>query len=64
MIERYSTPEMKNHFAEDSRFNYLLKVEIAVAKTQSEMKIIPKITRVKFSLIIGSTNQSNTFEST
>ncbi len=42
MIERYSTPEMKSHFSEDSRFNYLLKVEIAVAKIQSKMKIIPK----------------------
>lgn len=41
MIERYSTPEMKNHFSEDSRFRYMLEVEIAVAKVQAKMKLIP-----------------------
>lgn len=41
MIERYSTPEMKNHFSEDSRFRYMLQVEIAVAKIQSKMNLIP-----------------------
>jgi adenylosuccinate lyase len=41
MIERYSTPEMKDHFAEDSRFKYMLQVEIAVAEVQAQMKLIP-----------------------
>lgn len=41
MIERYSTTEMKSHFAEDSRFKYMLKVEIAVAEVQAQMKLIP-----------------------
>ncbi len=41
MIERYSTPEMKAHFAEDSRYKYLLQVEIAVAQVQAQMKLIP-----------------------
>jgi adenylosuccinate lyase len=41
MIERYSTPEMTMHFNETARFQYMLKVEIAVAKVQAQMKIIP-----------------------
>lgn len=41
MIERYSTQEMKTHFSEVSRFEYMLKVEIAVAKVQAQMKLIP-----------------------
>lgn len=41
MIERYSTPEMNQHFSEESRFNYMLKVEIAVAQIQAKMKMIP-----------------------
>ena len=41
MIDRYSTPEMKTHFAEKVRFEYMLKVEIEVARVQSKMGIIP-----------------------
>jgi len=42
VIDRYSTPEMKEHFAEKARFEYMLKVEIEVARVQSQMGIIPK----------------------
>ena len=43
MIDRYSTPEMNRVFAEDSRFQHMLQVEIAVAKVQAEMKLIPRV---------------------
>jgi adenylosuccinate lyase len=42
MIDRYTTDEMKNHFSEDSRFRYMLQVEIAVAQVQAQMKLIPE----------------------
>lgn len=41
MIERYQTPEMKNLFKEESRFEYMLMVEKAVAEVQAENKMIP-----------------------
>lgn len=41
MIERYSTPEMTEHFSEEVRFKYMLQVEIAVAVIQAQMKMIP-----------------------
>src|SRR5688500_11544093 len=41
MIERYTRKEMGDVWAEEARFNNILAVEIAVAKVQAEMKIIP-----------------------
>lgn len=42
MIKRYTRPEMGELFSQVSRFNFLLEVEIAVAKAQAELGIIPK----------------------
>ena len=41
MITRYQTQEMNQIFTESSRFEYMLKVEIEVAKAQAKRKIIP-----------------------
>jgi adenylosuccinate lyase len=41
MIERYTRKEMGEVWSEEARFENLLAVEIAVAKVQAEMKIIP-----------------------
>jgi len=41
MITRYQTQEMNHIFTESSRFEYMLKVEIEVARAQSRRKIIP-----------------------
>lgn len=42
MIPRYTRPEMGAIFSPESRFDFLLKVEIAVARAQAELNIIPK----------------------
>lgn len=42
MIKRYSTPEMKNIWADEHRFRYWLKVEKAVARAEEKLNIIPK----------------------
>lgn len=42
MIERYTRPEMGRIWNETSRFQYMLEVEKALAKTQGAQKIIPK----------------------
>lgn len=42
MISRYTRPEMGRIFSQQSRFEFLLQVEIAVAKAQAELGIIPK----------------------
>lgn len=42
MIERYSRPEMAQLWELDHKFGKMLQVELAVAKAQSEMGIIPK----------------------
>jgi adenylosuccinate lyase len=42
MIARYSTGEMKKIWDEEARFEYWLKVEIAVCEAQAEAGIIPK----------------------
>lgn len=42
MIKRYTRPEMGRLFAPERRFDFMLKVEVAVAKTQGEFGIIPK----------------------
>jgi len=41
MISRYQTAEMSQIFTESSRYEYMLKVEIQVARVQSQRKIIP-----------------------
>lgn len=41
MIDRYTTPEMREHFQESKRFEYMLTVEIAVAEVQAKMRMIP-----------------------
>lgn len=41
MIDRYSKPEMAKLWTQEARFEALLQVEKAVAKTQSKLKIIP-----------------------
>lgn len=42
MIDRYSRPEMAHLWELDHKFGKMLQVEIAVAKVQSELGIIPK----------------------
>ena len=42
MIERYSTPEMQEIWADEHRFRYWLRVEKAVAKAEEKLEIIPK----------------------
>lgn len=42
MIERYSTPEMKEIWADEHRFRYWLRVERAVAKAEEKLDIIPR----------------------
>lgn len=41
MITRYTRPEMGELWSEESRFNCLLEVELAVARAQAKLKIIP-----------------------
>lgn len=41
MIARYTRPEMGAVWDVESRFSYMLEVEIAVAKAQARLKIIP-----------------------
>lgn len=42
MIARYTRPEMGNVFSPERRFDWMLKVEIAVAEVQAEHGLIPK----------------------
>lgn len=42
MISRYTRPEMGNVFGPERRFDWMLKVEIAVAEVQAEFGLIPK----------------------
>lgn len=42
MIDRYSRPEMSVLWSVENKFSKMLEVEIAVAKAQSELGIIPK----------------------
>ncbi|MBN8537904.1 MAG: adenylosuccinate lyase [Deltaproteobacteria bacterium] len=42
MIDRYSRPEMALIWEQDHRFGKMLQVELAVAKVQSELGMIPK----------------------
>ena len=42
MIKRYTRPEMGDLWSDESRFQCLLEVEIAVAKAQSEAGLIPE----------------------
>ncbi len=42
MIDRYSRPEMAQIWEQDHRFGKMLQVELAVAKVQSELGLIPK----------------------
>lgn len=42
MITRYTRPEMGELWSEESRFNCLLEVELAVARAQAKLKIIPE----------------------
>lgn len=46
MIERYTRAPMGKLWTEDSRFQCLLEVEVAVAKAQARRKIIPKAAAV------------------
>ena len=41
MIERYRINEIENIFSLESRYNYFLKVELAVIKGYVELGIIP-----------------------
>ena len=42
MIERYTRPEMGEIWNVENRFTKMLEVEIAVAKAQSQLRIIPR----------------------
>jgi adenylosuccinate lyase len=55
MIERYSRPQMKKIWSEESKFNKWLQVEIAVCEAWAEIgaipkEAIPKIKKARFSL--------------
>jgi len=55
MIERYSRPAMKKVWADESKFNKWLRVEIAVCEAWAELEAIPKeaipkIKRARFDL--------------
>ena len=55
MIERYSRPQMKKIWSEESKFDKWLKVEIAVCEAWAEVgtipkEAIPKIKKARFSL--------------
>ena len=55
MIERYSRPQMKKIWSEESKFNKWLQVEIAACEAWAETgtvsrEAIPKIKRARFSL--------------
>lgn len=41
MIQRYTRPEMGKMWHEYSRFEFMLKVEVAVAEAQAQLKMIP-----------------------
>ncbi|NLI99312.1 adenylosuccinate lyase [bacterium] len=41
MVERYSTPQMKDIWTDENRFRYWLKVEKAVARAEEKLGIIP-----------------------
>lgn len=43
MIERYTRKEMGAVWSDEARFKNLLEVEVAVAKVQAELKIIPPV---------------------
>ena len=49
MIERYSRPQMKRVWSDDSKFNKWLQVEVAVCEAWAELGAIPKkaIPRIK-----------------
>lgn len=42
MIDRYTRPEMGEHWTQEARFQALMEVEVAVAQAQADLKIIPK----------------------
>ena len=42
MIERYSRPQMKKVWSEESKFDKWLQVEIAVCEAWTELGVIPK----------------------
>lgn len=42
MIDRYTRPEMGEHWTLEARFQSLMEVEVAVAQAQAELKLIPK----------------------
>jgi adenylosuccinate lyase len=55
MIERYSRPQMKKIWSEESKFNKWLQVEIAACEAWAEIgtipkEAIPKIKKARFSL--------------
>ena len=41
MVERYTRPKMGKIWSQESRFQHMLEVEIAVAKAQAKLKMIP-----------------------
>jgi adenylosuccinate lyase len=43
VIDRYTRPKMGQIWSQESRFKFLLDVEIAVAEAQAELGIIPKV---------------------
>ncbi len=47
MIDRYSTSEMTKLFSEDSKFQFMMEVELTCAEVQASMGIIPKVAASK-----------------
>ena len=42
MIDRYQTPEMKNIWSDQNKYDTWLEVELAVVEVLSEEGIVPK----------------------
>ena len=53
MIERYSRPEMKRVWSDESKFERWLEVEIAVCEAWSEMGVVPRdaVPRIKMARV-------------
>ena len=53
MIERYSRPQMKRVWADESKFNKWLEVEIAVCEAWAELSVIPReaVSKIKLARI-------------
>ncbi|MEO0071922.1 MAG: adenylosuccinate lyase [candidate division WOR-3 bacterium] len=62
MLERYTTPEMKILWSEETKYQLWLEVEQAVARVQGELRIIPKNFYKKLKKIKLDTSKISEYE--